>query len=121
MIQIGTEGGYLVSEVYHTNGNYFDPGTITGNMLLAPAERSDFIIDFSGKQGKEFILYNDAPGPFPDGPPENDYFYGNPDTPSATPGNSPDTRQLMKFRVKGTASINGAGAAAPLPRYSTRP
>ena len=105
MVQIGTEGGYLVSEVYHDNTNFFDSGTITGNMLLAPAERSDFIIDFTGQQGREFILYNDAPGPFPDGPPENDYFDGNPATPTASYGSSPDTRQLIKFKVRGVGSI----------------
>ena len=85
MIQIGTEGGYLVSEVRHTNNKSFNPATLTGNMLLGPAERSDFIIDFTGQSGKEFILYNDAPGPFPGGRPPTDFFIGEPNNP-AQPG-----------------------------------
>ena len=69
-------------------------------MLLAPAERADIIIDFTGMAGKEFILYNDAPGPFPAGPPTTDYFLGNPKNPvQPLPGTGPDTRQILRFKV----------------------
>ena len=105
MVQIGTEGGYLVSEVYHPNNKPFDPATNTGNMLLGCAERSDFIIDFTGEGGNEFILYNDAPGPFPGGPPTTDYFLGNTMNPvGPDPMTGPDTRQVLKFKVKTTAT-----------------
>ena len=104
MVQIGNEGGYLTGDVVHTNDKFFNGATFTGNMLLAPAERSDFIIDFSGyPTGTEFIMYNDAPGPFPDGPSENDHFAGN-EASAAVPGSSPDTRQLMKFKVVGATT-----------------
>lgn len=100
MVQIGTEGGYLVSEVYHPNNLPFNPLTLTGNMLLGPAERSDFIIDFTGQEGNEFILYNDAPGPFPGGPPTTDFYLGNPLNPvQPAVGTGPDTRQILRFRV----------------------
>ena len=89
LVQIGTEGGYLVSEVYHPNNRFFDPSTLTGNLLLGPAERSDTIIDFTGQEGKEFIFYSDAPGPFPGGGP-TDFF---------TPGTGPDTRQILRIKV----------------------
>ena len=49
------------------------------NLLLAPAERADIIIDFKGWAGKTFILYSDAPSPFPGGDPRNDYFTGDTD------------------------------------------
>jgi spore coat protein A len=100
LIQIGTEGGYLVSEVRHPNNRFFNSGTLTGNMLLGPAERSDFIIDFTGQSGQEFILYNDAPGPFPGGGP-TDFFKGGPNNPAPEDDSprGPDTRQILKIKV----------------------
>ncbi|CAK6481206.1 Spore coat protein A (plasmid) [Peribacillus frigoritolerans] len=38
---------------------------------MAPAERADVIIDFTNFEGKNIILKNGAPAPFPDGEPEN--------------------------------------------------
>jgi spore coat protein A len=87
------------------------------NLVLAPAERADVIIDFRGTNGsnggKSFILYNDAPGPFPGGDIRNDYFHidqtihntdmtllgGPPPTPA---GHGPDSRILMRFDVEST-------------------
>jgi spore coat protein A, manganese oxidase len=109
IIQIGTEGGFLVSETTHPNGLPFNPVTLTGNLLLAPAERADVIIDFTGMAGREFILYNDAPGPFPVGPPINDYYLGNPKNPvQPLPGTGPDTRNILRIKVV-------AGASDPQP------
>jgi spore coat protein A len=71
-IQIGTEGGFLEHPV------------TTPDIILAPAERADVIIDFSGHKGQNIILKNDAPTPFPGG--------GVPLT--------PDLMQIMEFRVK---------------------
>jgi len=100
IIQIGTEGGFLVSEVILPNGQPFNPATLTGNLLLAPAERADFIIDFTGQAGKEFMMYNDAPGPFPAGPPTTDYYLGNPQNPvQPLPGTGPDTRNILRIKV----------------------
>ena len=60
-LQIGTEGGYLPQPVLLK-------GMAGTQLLLAPAERADLLVDFSGiAAGTEFILYNDAPGPFPGG------------------------------------------------------
>jgi spore coat protein A len=53
--QIGSDGGLLPAPVRLTQ------------LLFAPAERLDLVIDFSGLQGKNFVLSNDAPAPFPDG------------------------------------------------------
>ena len=36
-------------------------------LLIAPAERQDVVIDFSDFADKTFVLGNDAPAPFPDG------------------------------------------------------
>jgi len=53
--QIGSDGGLL-------------PAPVTlKQLLIAPAERLDVVIDFSGLQGKSFLLDNDALAPFPDG------------------------------------------------------
>ena len=76
------------------------------NLLLAPAERADVVIDFNGvRAGSTFILYADAPAPFPGGDPRNDYFTGDPDqtafggAPSTVAGHGPNTRTLMKITV----------------------
>jgi spore coat protein A len=86
-LQIGTEGGYL-PQVTRRNG-----------VLLAPAERADVLVDFTGLAGREFILFNNAPGPFPGGNPIFDYYPGNPSTPVSTPGSGPNTRTLLKIVV----------------------
>ena len=85
------------------------------NLLMAPAERADVLIDFRGFQGKSIILYSDAPAPFPGGDTRNDYFVNNPavsglaegyndltalgGAPPPVTGNGPDTRVIMKFVV----------------------
>ncbi len=69
--QIGTDGGFLTAPV------------ALRELIMAPAERVDLIVDFAGCQGKHFILRNDAPSPFPNGAPVN------PET----------TGQIMEFRV----------------------
>jgi spore coat protein A, manganese oxidase len=53
--QIGTDGGLLPTPVE------------LRDLLIAPAERFDLIIDFAGAEGKSFRLLNDAPAPFPGG------------------------------------------------------
>jgi spore coat protein A len=53
--QIGTDGGLLPAPVTRTQ------------LLMAPAERLDVVIDFAGMNGKSFVLTNDTRAPFPDG------------------------------------------------------
>lgn len=69
--QIGTDGGFLEAPVK------------LSQLILAPAERADVIVDFSGYEGKNLILRNDAPAPFPIGPPVDPETVG----------------QIMQFRV----------------------
>ena len=112
MIQIGTEGGFLPNPVALNNPPQqivFDAETgnaIGYNLLLAPAERADLVIDFSNVPvGARLILYNDAPAPFPGGESRNDYFTGDPDQTAISgaattqPGVGPNTRTLLQFRV----------------------
>jgi len=54
-VQIGTDGGFLPAPLRSIS------------LTIAPAERFDVIIDFSGAAGKFFVLNNDAKAPFPDG------------------------------------------------------
>jgi len=51
--QIGSDGGLLSA-----------PAPMQ-KLLLAPAERADLLIDFSGHEGKTITLSNDAPTPYP--------------------------------------------------------
>jgi len=80
------------------SGVPFNPITLGGSLITAPAERWDIIIDFKGFEGRSLILYNDAPAPFPMGDfttdIESDSDFG------------PDTRTIMRFDV--AAGISGA-------------
>jgi spore coat protein A len=132
-IQIGNEAGFLPAPALFWNGvdnhnsnnvmgwkqasiyGAMDPTIGTANrynLVMAPAERPDVIIDFRGFEGKKLILYNDAPAPFPGGDIRNDYYGGNADltciggAPSTAPGFGPDTRVLMRFEIGTTGSIN---------------
>jgi spore coat protein A len=91
-LQIGTEGGYLPRAVRVNERAGL-------RLLLAPAERADLLVNFTGLAGQEFILFNNAPGPFPGGNPIFDYYPGNPNTPVSTPGFGPNTRTLLKIAV----------------------
>lgn len=78
--QIGTDGGLLDTPV---NINSFVPYTYNPSnmctpqnlgpvftdprLFLAPAERADIIIDFTGYEGQSLTLNNDCPAPFPGG------------------------------------------------------
>jgi bilirubin oxidase len=77
--QIGADGGFLPKPVQ------------LGELLMAPAERADVIVDFTGLPlGTEIYLINEGPDePFGGGVPETDF-------PAANPGT---TGQVMKFRV----------------------
>jgi spore coat protein A len=116
MYQVGTEGGFLPAVAVHNNTTPLpkDPSDPSGNtalpdapfnLLLAPAERADVVIDFNGKAGQTFILYNDSVAPFPGGDARNDYFTGDPDqtafggAPTTLQGFGPNTRTLMKIIV----------------------
>src|SRR6185369_11669420 len=53
--QVGSDGGLLPAPVTRSD------------LLMAPAERLDVVVDFSGLDGKTFVLDNDANAPYPDG------------------------------------------------------
>ena len=132
-IQIGNEAGFLPAPALFWNGkNNHNSNNVIGyklssnlgpadptlgnvnryNLVMAPAERPDVIIDFRGFEGQKLILYNDAPAPFPGGDIRNDYYAGNFDltciggAPSTKSGNGPDTRVLMRFEIGTSGSIS---------------
>jgi spore coat protein A len=123
IIQIGTEGGFLPGPVVlndppkpvgylNAPNNPRDGNVIRYNLLLAPGERSDILVDFRGFEGRTVILYNDAPAPFPGGDIRNDYYPGGPDltciggAPTPVPGQGPDTRILMRFVVANAGQVS---------------
>ncbi|HSO86976.1 MAG TPA: hypothetical protein VLQ91_10520, partial [Draconibacterium sp.] len=57
---IGGEGGLLQNPVT------LDPAT-GGTLLMAPGQRYDVIVDFTGLEGNTFTLMNDANSPYPGG------------------------------------------------------
>jgi len=137
MYQVGTEGGFLPKVAIHDNGRPIpldpsDPSETTAmadgpfNLLLAPAERADVVIDFNGvPAGTSFILYNDAPGPFPGGDSRNDYFTGCPDqtefggAPTTRLGRGANTRTLMKITVTAGAG-DSVSTRAWLPQMNVQ-
>jgi spore coat protein A, manganese oxidase len=111
VLQIGSEGGFLPFPVKVPTNLPFNPVTLTGSLLVAPAERPDIIIDFSQHVGKSVILYNDAPAPFPAGDPRYDYFPGwnvklNPVNALTPVGNGSNSRILMRFDVTPATSAD---------------
>jgi spore coat protein A len=103
-IVLGTEGGFLPRPVRVPSNHPFDPASLGGSLVTGPAERWDLLVDFRKFAGQRVILYNDAPAPFPDGDPLNDYFPGSPNPTPTTPGFGPNTRQIMRFRVVAATS-----------------
>jgi len=95
---IGTEGGFLSKPVRVPSGIPFNPVTLGGSLITAPAERWDIIIDFKGFEGKKLVLYNDAPAPFPGGDSTTDFDSQN--------EVGPDTRTMMRFDI--ATGIRGA-------------
>ena len=110
-IQIATEGGFLPYPAYFNTAGQ-------KQLLMAPAERADLIVDFRNvPAGSVLILYSDAPAPFPSGDTRNDYYPGNPDTPSSITGFGPNTRTLLQIRVK--ARSGAADQPIRLPNFFT--
>ncbi len=149
-IQVGNEGGFLPAPVvFNTGGTTnvnsnlpmgYDPFTGNANrynLLLAPAERADIIVDFRGYENQTIVLYTDAPAPFPGGDIRNDYYAGDTDltciggAPAtvAGSGKGPDTRTMMEFVISGTATtdmsfadtITALNTALPIAFNSTQP
>ena len=54
-IQIGSDGGLLPEPA------------VRGELLIAPAERVDVVVDFRGREGRRINLVNHAPAPYPSG------------------------------------------------------
>lgn len=111
---LGTEGGFLPTAAFVPSSVPFNGTAAGGSLLLAPAERSDVLFDFSKHVGQKVILYTDTPAPFPGGDPRNDYFPGlntnkNPVNATTLPGFGPNTRVIMRFNV-----VPASGADAPL-------
>jgi spore coat protein A, manganese oxidase len=137
IIQIGNEAGLLPRPVKFNDPPTpcaFDasPGPTNGNcvaysLLMAPGERADVVIDFSGvPAGARLILYTDAPAPFPGGDSRNDYYAGCPDqgaiggAASTPPGYGPNTRTLMQFRVVARTGAPDPAAMSLLERLAVQ-
>ena len=99
---LGTEGGFLPRPVEVPSNKPFDPNSLSGSLITAPAERWDLLVDFSGFAGKKIILYNDAPAPFPRATRATTTSRA-PAIPR-NPGFGPNTRQILRFKVVSATS-----------------
>jgi hypothetical protein len=126
IVQIGSEGGLLPAPAvwksqpvnYETNVRSITVfNVLDHDLLLAPGERADVLVDFSKYAGQTLILYNDAPAPMPGLDPRIDYHTGGGDFTDAggafntLPGYGPNTRTVMQIKVNAT---NTSGAGGPL-------
>jgi spore coat protein A, manganese oxidase len=119
-VKVPSSVPFLITDTdFLTGSPSLDPSKINKSLVVAPAERPDIIVDFSlVPPGTKVVLYNDAPAPFPSGDDRNDYFpgwntvgkdgtsasaglsgIGNPVNATTQPGNGPNTRVLMRFKV----------------------
>jgi spore coat protein A, manganese oxidase len=80
--RIKLDSGQLIYQI-GTDGGLMEYPIGVNEIMLAPAERADVIIDFTNLEGKNIIMTNDAPAPFPGGDPPNPNTVGT----------------LMQFRV----------------------
>jgi bilirubin oxidase len=99
--QIGGEGGFLPQPVQRTN------------LLMAPAERADVIVDFTNVQeGTALYLINEGPDePFGGGAPGVDFAAADPAT----------TGQVMRFVVVARSDVDNSMDPARLTLPAFRP
>jgi spore coat protein A len=91
--QIGADGGYLPKPVS------------LNELLIAPAERADVIVDLTGFSGTELYLINEGPDePFGGGRAPNDFAFADPAT----------TGQVMKIVVGPRSSKDASTPPAKL-------
>jgi FtsP/CotA-like multicopper oxidase with cupredoxin domain len=113
MHQIATDGGYLYRPVR------LDPhAAMAGRLRIAPGERCEVVVDFSNYAGHKLRMYNQAPGPYPDGdavdprttaqimefhvrkmPARHFVFPKNPLNPTLKRFPSLDARKVVKTRI----------------------
>jgi len=99
--QVGAEGGFLPAPVQ------------LSQLLMAPAERADVIVDFTGlPEGAHVYLINEGPDePFGGGVPGDDFPFADPQT----------TGQVMAFEVgplmSVDTSVDPASGSLILPRF----
>jgi FtsP/CotA-like multicopper oxidase with cupredoxin domain len=87
--QIGADDAYLDK-----------PVPLTTKLFIAPGERADIIVDFSGLAGQTVTVTNDAAVPFPDGLFPVPHPVTNPDgTTTMAPADQPRMASIMQFRV----------------------
>ena len=127
IIQIGNEGGFLTQpnvipstpvSYEQTRKSVTVLNVLDHGLYVGPAERADFVVDFSQYAGKTLILYNDCPAPNPGFDTRTDYFTGDGDQTGAggadntLPGYGPNTRTMMRIQVAATQAGGFAPAAA---------
>jgi spore coat protein A len=95
--QIGSDGGLLANPVE------------LNKLLLAPAERADLIVDFTGLEGRAVMLSNDALSPYPGW--------------TSLRAQHPPLNELMEFRVTlplaAAAKAFSMPSAVSVPRYDS--
>jgi spore coat protein A, manganese oxidase len=64
-----TDNSYLTFHVIGSEGGLLPAPAVKNELLIAPGERFDVIVDFKGLSGSTVMMTNDARAPYPDGDP----------------------------------------------------
>jgi FtsP/CotA-like multicopper oxidase with cupredoxin domain len=81
-----------------SDGNYLNAPVLINRVFMAPGERYDIIVDFTGLNGQTITVTNDAPTPFPMG--LSPVPYVDPAcVPGPCPADQPAMASIMQFHV----------------------
>lgn len=104
--KIGSDGGLLDHPAKLADGH--DSSSVP--LFLAPSERADIIIDFTGQSGRSFTLTNDGVFPFPSGGPPDPTLDGRV---MQFRVNQPLSSQDQTFNPAGGGSLRGGRNQEP--------
>jgi spore coat protein A len=106
-----------------SDGNYLDKPALLSRVFMAPGERYDVIVDFTGLANTTVTVTNDATGPYPAGLSPVPY----PDavlcaaTGGICPADQPTMFNIMQFRVSATLPANDKSCNPAVAGQCVRP
>ena len=102
-----------------SDGNYINTPTPLNTVFIAPGERYDVIVDFTGLNGQTITVTNDAKVPYPEG--LSPVPYSSPTcTTGPCPADQPQMAQIMQFRVS-SASVSDTSCNPAVAGQCKRP
>ncbi len=102
-----------------SDGNYLNTPKPLTTLFMAPGERYDVIVDFTGLNGQTITVTNDAPMPYPEG--LSPVPFSSPTcTTGPCPADQPQMANIMQFRVS-AASVTDTSCNPAVSGQCVRP